>query len=174
MSSGRGVMMRLSNILKVLLCLCLAMSGCFMREGRGIWVVRYQLNSPIVLDQIVDDTRQGRFNLLFVQVHGRGDAYYHSRVVPRSEALVETPPEYDPLGYVLQQGHAAGVQIHAWLNVFYVWPYPPPYPLSPQHVVNSHPEWLIVDDDGRNLTQYNQAERDRESRGGVYLDPAHT
>jgi uncharacterized lipoprotein YddW (UPF0748 family) len=169
-------MARLLNILKVLfsLCsLCLAVSGCFMREGRGVWVVRYQLNAPALLDQVVDDTRQGRFNLLFVQVNGRGDAYYRSQFVPRSESLAETPPAYDPLDYVLQQGHAAGLQIHAWLNVLYVWPYPPPYPLAPEHVVNSHPEWLIVDDDGRSLIQYDQTERAKESSEGLYLDPAN-
>jgi len=166
-------MVRLPIVFKVLLALCLVMSGCSMYEGRGIWVVRYQLSSPSVLDQVVDDTRQGRFNLLFVQVNGRGDAYYRSRVVPRSEVLAEASPEYDPLDYVLQRGHAAGLQIHAWLNVLYVWPYPPPYPLSPQHVVNSHPEWLIVDDDGRNLAQYNQTERVKESSEGLYLDPAN-
>jgi len=166
-------MVRLPNILKVLLCLCLFISGCFAREGRGIWVVRYQMSSPQVLDQVVADSRHGKFNLLFVQVHGRGDAYYRSHFVPRSEALAETPPDYDPLEYALQQGHAAGLQVHAWLNALYVWPYPPPYPLSPQHAVNSHPEWLVADDEGRNLTQYNQAERVRESSEGLYLDPAN-
>ncbi len=164
-------MARLPNILKVLLCLFI--SGCFAREGRGIWVVRYQMSSPQVLDQVVADSRHGKFNLLFVQVHGRGDAYYRSQIVPRSEALVETPPDYDPLEYVLQQGHAAGLQVHAWLNALYVWPYPPPYPLSLQHVVNSHPEWLVADDEGKNLIQYSQAERARESSEGLYLDPAN-
>jgi uncharacterized lipoprotein YddW (UPF0748 family) len=166
-------MARLLRILKVLLGLGLCLSGCFAREGRGIWVVRYQMSSPQVLDQVIAESRQGRFNLLFVQVHGRGDAYYSSKIVPRSESLADASPDYDPLDYVLQKGHAAGLQVHAWLNALYVWPYPPPYPLSPQHVVNSHPEWLVADDDGRNLTQYSQAERVKESSEGLYLDPAN-
>ena len=160
-------------ILKIILLICLVTSGCVVHEGRGIWVVRYRLNSPVILDQIVEDANRGKFNLLFVQVHGRGDAYYCSQFVPRSEVLAETPPEYDPLGYVLQQGHATGLQVHAWLNVFYVWPYPPPLPLSPQHVVNSHPEWLIVDEGGRTLAQYDEDERAGEPSEGLYLDPAN-
>jgi uncharacterized lipoprotein YddW (UPF0748 family) len=160
-------------ILKVILLLCLIAGGCAVHEGRGIWVVRYRLNSPTLLDQIVDDAHRGKFNLLFVQVHGRGDAYYCSHIVPRSEVLAETPPEFDPLSYVIQRGHAEGLQIHAWLNVLYVWPYPPPYPLSPQHVVNNHPEWLVVDEVGRSLTQYNEDERAAESSEGLYLDPAN-
>jgi uncharacterized lipoprotein YddW (UPF0748 family) len=166
-------MARLPHILKVLFCFCLALGGCFAREGRGIWVVRYQMSSPKVLDQVVDESRRGRFNLLFVQVYGRGDAYYRSQFVPRSEALAETPPDYDPLDYVLTKGHAAGLQVHAWLNALYVWPYPPPYPLASQHVVNSHPDWLVADDEGRNLTQYSQAERVKDSSEGLYLDPAN-
>jgi uncharacterized lipoprotein YddW (UPF0748 family) len=164
------------SVLKIILLLCFVTSGCVVhkvQEGRGIWVVRYQLSSPNVLDQVVDDARRGRFNLLFVQVHGRSDAYYHSQFVPRSEVLAKTPPDYDPLEYLLQQGHAKGLQIHAWLNVLYSWPYPPPYPLSPEHVVNSNPEWLVVDEVGRNLTQYSKDERDRESSEGLYLDPAN-
>jgi uncharacterized lipoprotein YddW (UPF0748 family) len=173
MSSRRKAMSYRLYIFKVILLLCFLTSGCVMHEGRGIWVVRYRLNSPTTLDQIVDDAHGGKFNLLFVQVHGRGDAYYCSEIVPRSEVLDETPPEYDPLLYVLQRGHADGLQIHAWLNVLYVWPYPPPYPLSPQHVVNNHPEWLVVDEVGRNLTQYDTNERAAESSEGLYLDPAN-
>jgi uncharacterized lipoprotein YddW (UPF0748 family) len=160
-------------ILKVILLLCIVTSGCVVHEGRGIWVVRYRLNAPATLDRIVDDAHGGKFNLLFVQVHGRGDAYYCSQIVPRSEVLAETPPEFDPLSYVLQRGHADGLQIHAWLNVLYVWPYPPPYPLSPQHVVNNHPEWLVVDEVGRTLAQYDEDERAAESSEGLYLDPAN-
>lgn len=160
-------------VLKVILLFCLVTSGCVVHEGRGIWVVRYRLNSPTILDQIVDDAHRGKFNFLFVQVYGRGDAYYFSQFVPRSEVLAETPPEYDPLRHVLQRGHAEGLQIHAWLNVLYVWPYPPPYPLSPQHVVNNHPEWLVVDEVGRTLAQYDEDERAAESSEGLYLDPAN-
>jgi uncharacterized lipoprotein YddW (UPF0748 family) len=160
-------------VLKVILMLLLVTSGCVVHEGRGMWVVRYRLHSPVLLDQIVEDARRGKFNLLFMQVHGRGDAYYQSQLVPRSEVLAETPPTYDPLQYALEQGHAAGLQMHAWLNVFYVWPYPPPYPISPQHVVNSHPEWLVVDETGRTLAQYSEAERTAEPSEGLYLDPAN-
>jgi uncharacterized lipoprotein YddW (UPF0748 family) len=167
---------RLPNVLKVLVLILLATSACFAhraREGRGIWVVRYQLSSPAALDRIVDDAREGRFNLLFVQVHGRGDAYFHSQVVPRAETLAEMSPAYDPLDYIVQRGHAAGLQIHAWLNALYVWPYPPPYPVAADHVVNSHPEWLVLDDGGKNLIQYNQTERAKDSSEGLYLDPAN-
>jgi uncharacterized lipoprotein YddW (UPF0748 family) len=173
MSRGRKAMSYRLYVLKVILLVCLVTSCCVVHEGRGIWVVRYRLNSPTVLDQIVDDAHRGKFNLLFVQVHGRGDAYYYSQLVPRSEVLAETPPEFDPLSYVLRRGHAEGLQIHAWLNVLYVWPYPPPYPLSPYHVVNNHPEWLVVDEVGRTLIQYDNEERAGEPSEGLYLDPAN-
>jgi uncharacterized lipoprotein YddW (UPF0748 family) len=165
--------MRRIVILWLIGLLFFAINGCSIREGRGIWVVRYRLASPVVLDEIVKDARRGRFNLLFVQVHGRGDSYYHSQIAPRAEVLADTPPDYDPLGNILERGHAAGLKIHAWLNVFYVWPYPPPYPVSHDHVVNSNPDWLIVDEEGRTLAQYDQLERAKEPSEGLYLDPAN-
>ncbi len=165
--------MRRLVVLELMILFFLAIGCCFLHEGRGIWVVRHRLASPEVLDDIVKDARRGRFNLLFVQVHGRGDAYYRSRLEPRAEVLADTPPDYDPLAYILRQGHAAGLQIHAWLNVFYVWPCPPPYPLSQEHGVNGHPEWLLVDEEGRYLTQYDPYERAKEPSEGLYLDPAN-
>ena len=56
-------------------------------EMRGLWVVRTALASPESVDQVVDDAARAGFNALFVQVRGRGDAFYASRVVPRSELL---------------------------------------------------------------------------------------
>ena len=164
--------MRVPRMLQLLFLFVFTCIGCVVHEGRGIWVVRYRLTSPAVVDQVVEDARAGRFNLLFVQVHGRGDAYYHSVIDPRAETLIDAPAGYDPLRYVLDRGHEAGLQVHAWVNAFYVWPYPPPYPLSEKHIVISEPDWLIVDDEGRNLAQYNPYQRAREPVEGLYLDPA--
>ena len=43
---------------------------------RGLWVVRTALVSPEAVDQVVDEAAEGGFNALFVQVRGRGDAFY--------------------------------------------------------------------------------------------------
>src|SRR3954468_16945827 len=86
-------------------------------EMRGLWVVRTGLTSPESVDRVVDDAARAGFNALFVQVRGRGDAFYASRVVPRSELLRGAPADFDPLGRLLARARARGLQVHAWVNV---------------------------------------------------------
>ena len=47
-----------------------------LEELRGLWVVRTALVSPETVDQVVDDAAAAGLNALFVQVRGRGDAFY--------------------------------------------------------------------------------------------------
>ena len=70
-------MFRQSYCLSALLLLFIVTGGCIMQkaalhEGRGMWVVRFQLNSPPTLDQVVDDARQEKFNILFGQLQFLG------------------------------------------------------------------------------------------------------
>ena len=46
------------------------------------------------------------FNTLLVQVRGRGDAYYASRVEPRAEPLASQPSSFDPLATVIALARA--------------------------------------------------------------------
>src|ERR1700716_1628629 len=83
----------------VLLALLLAgpsLPSASQSEMRGLWVVRTGLLSPESVDQVVDGAARGGFNALFVQVRGRGDAFYASRVVERSELLRGQPAGFGP------------------------------------------------------------------------------
>ena len=113
-------------------------------EMRGLWVVRDSLVTPASIHQVVTQAKTNGFNALFVQVRGRGDAFYQSTLEPRGEELSGQPAGFDPLAEVLRQGHAAGLQIHAWMNTCYVWG-AGRKPDSALHVVNRHPEWLARD-----------------------------
>ena len=112
-------------------------------EVRAIWVVRTSMTSPGSIAAMVDAARAGGFNTLLVQIRGRGDAYYVGGPEPRAEALAALPPGFDPLAETLTRAKAAGMQVHAWFNVNLVAGTGEP-PLSPTHVVNRHPEWLMV------------------------------
>lgn len=112
-------------------------------EVRGLWVVRTTLVSPEKIKELVQRAKQSNFNTLIVQVRGRGDAYYHSRWDPRAEELANTPETFDALAQVIQEGHAAGLKVHAWINVGYT-ANVESLPTSPDHIVNKHPEWLMV------------------------------
>lgn len=111
-------------------------------ELRGLWVVRTALVSPQAVDRMVDEARAAGFNALFVQVRGRGDAFYDSRLVGRSPLLANQPRGFDPLARLLERARAAGLDVHAWVNVLLTAHFG--LPLYPEHVLRVHPEWLMV------------------------------
>lgn len=135
-------------------------------EMRGLWVVRDSLTSPAQVFRVVAMARSHHFNALFVQVRGRGDAFYQSRLEPRAEELAAQPTSFDPLAEVIREGHAADLQVHAWMNTCYVWG-AGRKPYSQSHVVNQHPDWLARDEHGRyTLRSVNECE-------SAFLTPAN-
>ena len=134
-----------------LLILTLAVAGATLAAGapqevRGLWVVRTALTSPGSIAAMVEAASRAGVNTLMVQVRGRGDAYYASRREPRASALSGQPASFDPLALVLRDAHAAGLAVHAWVNVNLVAD-AGALPSSPRHVANRHPEWLMVPGD---------------------------
>src|SRR5881397_1116422 len=70
-------------------------------EVRALWVVRTSLTSPEKINAMVNAAADNGFNTLIVQVRGRGDAYYDSRVEPRAIELKDQPSTFDPLAVTL-------------------------------------------------------------------------
>jgi uncharacterized lipoprotein YddW (UPF0748 family) len=135
-------------------------------EVRAMWVVRTSMVSPQAIERAVALAARYGFNALFAQVRGRGDAYYRSRYEPRAEPLANQPADFDPLGYLLRCASDTGLQVHAWLNVFYVWSQPQ-LPRSRQHVVSRSPQWIARDQ--RNRYQMTTAGKVE----GIYLCPSN-
>jgi uncharacterized lipoprotein YddW (UPF0748 family) len=119
-----------------------ALAGSRPPEVRGLWVVRTALLSPEAVDRAVDGAHEGGFTDLFVQVRGRGDAFYASRLVGRSPLLQPQPATFDPFARLLQRARSRGLRVHAWVNVLLTAHFG--LPLPPDHVVRRHPEWLMV------------------------------
>ena len=111
-------------------------------EVRGLWVVRTALVSPQAVDAAVDDAARAGFNTLFVQVRGRGDAFYRSRLAPRGTPLSGQPMGFDPLARLLARARSRGLHVHAWVSVLLAAGFSQPLP--PDHPVARHPEWLMV------------------------------
>jgi uncharacterized lipoprotein YddW (UPF0748 family) len=112
-------------------------------EVRGLWVTRSWMTTPAQVAQVVADAQRHAFTAMFVQVRGRGDAFYLGGPDPRSPLLARQPATFDPLGELIGRARAAGVQVHAWLNVNLV-AGATALPSAPQHVAVQHPEWLMV------------------------------
>jgi len=112
-------------------------------EVRALWVVRTTLTSPEKIHQLVNAAADNGFNTLIVQIRGRGDAYYKSRVEPRASELKDQPLSFDPLALTLAEAHKRGLKVHAWLNTSLLANLDA-LPSDPAHVYNKHPEWLAV------------------------------
>ena len=110
---------------------------------RALWVVRTTLTSPERIQQLVNSAADNGFNTLIVQIRGRGDAYYKSRVEPRAIELKDQPATFDPLALTISEAHRRGLRVHAWLNTSLLANLDA-LPADPTHVYNKHPEWLAV------------------------------
>jgi uncharacterized lipoprotein YddW (UPF0748 family) len=109
-------------------------------EIRGLWVLRGSLTSPQKIDRLVQSAARSGFNTLLLQVRGRGDAYYASTLEPRG---VGVPAGFDPLAYATAAAARANLRVHVWFNVDFV-SSTAQLPTDPSHIVNAHPEWLMV------------------------------
>ncbi len=111
-------------------------------QTRALWVTRATLGSTEGIQQMVSAAKAGGFNTVMVQVRGRGDAYYGGTLEPRASELA-SKPGFDPLATVLEQAHAAGLKVHAWVGVNLV-SSSVTLPASREHIVYRQPDWLMV------------------------------
>lgn len=104
-----------------------------------------QINSQKrALCAILDTLKAGNLNATMLQVRPTSDAFYQSSYEPWSHNLTGTrgqDPGYDPLAYAIQEAHARGLEMHAWVNPFR-------YEVSAGSYGNvdiraAHPDWII-------------------------------
>jgi uncharacterized lipoprotein YddW (UPF0748 family) len=132
------------------------------REVRAVWITTAAgLDWPKSLDRseqqsslrnIVEDLHAAHFNTILFQVRPRGDAYYHSGYEPWAENLSGTlgkDPGWDPLAFLINEAHAAGIEVHAWFNVYKIRGPAPVGPSVPLHPARRFPAWVHdVDGEG--------------------------
>jgi len=124
-----------------------------MQELRGVWVTRWTWESPEDVVRIFSDLARGGFNTVFFQVRGTFDAYYASPIEPwaaRLAGALGKDPGWDPLAVAIREGHARGIQVHAYLNIFPLWRGAVRPPVTdPLHAYRAHPDWVVADRRGR-------------------------
>jgi len=84
---------------------------------QGLSAAAQQAEARTILDQLVTLN----MNAVILQVRPQADALYASKIEPWSPWLTGVmgkSPGYDPLSYWIQQGHARGIEVHAWFNPF--------------------------------------------------------
>ncbi|MES2981434.1 MAG: family 10 glycosylhydrolase [Verrucomicrobiota bacterium] len=84
---------------------------------KGLSETEQKAEAKVILDKLVSLN----MNAAILQVRPHADALYISKHEPWSPWLTGTmgkSPGYDPLAYWIQEGHARGIEIHAWFNPF--------------------------------------------------------
>jgi len=118
-------------------------------EARALWVTRWAYTYPEDVQEIVARAAYANFNIIFFQVRGQADAYYHSNYEPWAARLTGYPgtlgqdPGWDPLGTAVKLAHAAGLELHAWVNVYPVWITSSEAEAPPQDVTPEHLFWKL-------------------------------
>jgi uncharacterized lipoprotein YddW (UPF0748 family) len=104
-----------------------------VRETRGMWIatvanIDWPSRSGLAADQqraeltgLLDRAAATGINAIVLQVRPAADAVYASSLEPWARLLTGTQggdPGYDPLAFAIQQAHARGMELHAWINPF--------------------------------------------------------
>jgi uncharacterized lipoprotein YddW (UPF0748 family) len=97
-------------------------------EVRALWVRQTSLESEESIRRMVASAATSGFNTLFVQV---------------GDEVAAAAQTFDPIAETIGQAHAAGLRVHAWLDVVRVAP-AGELPFARDHVIYQHPEWLMV------------------------------
>ncbi len=105
-------------------------------ETRALWVNRWEFSTPDDIRRMADKAADANFNALFFQVRGNADACYPSGLEPwiaRLSGVFGNDPGWDPLAVAVDEAHARGLELHAWVNIYPAWlGATPPSPAEPE------------------------------------------
>jgi len=155
------------------------------REMRGAWIATVANidwpsgTNPVSQKQqlisILDGLKNINVNAIMFQIRPECDALYQSSIEPWSKWLTGTQglapsPFYDPLQFAIDEAHKRGMELHGWFNPYRAEKTVGNYPLSPLHVINQHPDWILQVGNVKFLNPGLQAVRDYVT--SVFLDVA--
>ena len=144
-------------------------SAAAAEETRAVWVATaYAIDYPSeptadarVLRQrctdILDTIEKSGCNTVYLQVRPACDALYPSRLFPWSKYLTgqcgKAPDDaFDPLQYWIEQAHARGLALHAWINPYRICAGQNAQAdfdaLPTQSPARQHPAWVVRQENG--------------------------
>ena len=149
------------------------------REFRAAWISSVGENSWLngktgktsaeqqaALLAMLDRAQQLKLNAIIFQVRPSCDTLYASSIEPWSEYLTGVmgrapKPFYDPLAFVIEEGHKRGLEVHAWFNPYRAHHANAKSPIAPNHISRKHPNlvrkygsYLWLDPGERDVQDY--------------------
>jgi len=121
--------------------------GFIDTEFRGFWADAFHIGfkSQSQIDDMVARAVIGNYNAIVPEVLAYQDtglsahgAYWDSAIVPKASDIIG---DFDPLEYMVEQAHEAGLEVHPWLVAFRV---SLSWPPAGNSILSDHPQWLMV------------------------------
>ena len=138
-------------------------------DTRCLWIVRDSMYNEKMINSALVYAYQSGYNIVFIQVRGRGYSFYNSNIVPK-HPNVES--EFDPLGYAVTLGHALGIEVHVWVNSYILWS-SIIAPTDTKHLYHTHKEWTEADRNLKMDSSIKLSEPHSPQWEGIYLSPIH-
>lgn len=131
------------------------------REMRAAWIATVENidwpSSPNLTTEqqkaemitLLDAVSAYNLNTIVFQIRPDADALYYSELEPWSEWLTgkqgNAPnPYYDPLQFTIEEARKRGIDVHVWLNPYRAIQNIDKCKPAPNHVSNTHPEWMLT------------------------------
>lgn len=139
----------------------MAMTPSPKRDFRGawlstVWAIDWPSHRDITdeatksqkveLRNILANYEKCNINACYFQVRGMSDAMYNSKYEPWSQYLTGKrglAPTYDPFQFLIEEAHARGIEVHAWINPYRYATSEENYGRLATDYANTHPDWLI-------------------------------
>ena len=138
-------------------------------ETRCLWIIRETLIEPTTIDTAFYYAYENGYDCVFVQVRGRGDAFYQSENVPMHPDIAI---DFDPLDYARRLGHGLGLEVHAWVNSYILWS-SDFKPDSSNHIYHTKTEWTEANIHGKMDWRIDLSQPQSPQWEGIYLSPTH-
>lgn len=136
-------------------------------DGRGVWLRPSETNRAAI-SATLDTLSDAGINMVFLETFYHGYTIFPSQTASRYGVEAQRPQfaGFDPLQVWIEEAHARGMELHAWVEDFYVGNVALG---GPGPILSVHPEWAGVEreDVGKAGPQPSNQEQ-----GYYFLDPA--
>ncbi|MEN9919409.1 MAG: hypothetical protein RL662_1845, partial [Bacteroidota bacterium] len=118
---------------------------------KGVWVTNVAsdaLHSRTKIQETVAICKNSGITDIYVVTWNRGRTLYPSQLMQTeyNQPIMEKFAGRDPLQEMIEEGHKAGLKVHAWFEFGFATSYQDP---TGGEILRKHPEWKAIDNTGK-------------------------